>query len=155
MDAVTLRPAGLADEPAIHRLAAELGAFPVPAWRTPSEIATADHAILRQALQSPRTDTLVLLAEGAPGEPLGVLFVSTRADYFTGRPHAHVEVVALDRAAQGRGLGYRLMAEAERWARERGYNAITLNVFAGNRRALALYERLGYQTETLHLWKSL
>ena len=36
------------------------------------------------------------------------------------------------------------MVEAERWARDSGYRSITLNVFAANSRALALYQRLGY-----------
>ncbi len=153
--AFALRIAGTADEPAIHRLTEQLAAFPVPPWRTPGEIARADHGALHDAIQAASTDALVLLAEGADGSAVGVLFVSTRVDYFTARPHAHVEVVALDPAAQGLGLGGRLMEEAERWARERGFGAITLNVFGGNTRALALYERLGYRTETLHLWKAL
>jgi len=150
-----LRPATVADEPEIHRLTEQLGAFPVPPWRTSSEIAAADHAILGAALRTPRADTLVLVAEAPDGSAVGVVFASTRSDYFTGRPHAHVEVVALDPAAQGQGLGRRLMAEAEGWARQRGYNAITLNVFGGNERARSLYQRLGYQTETLHLRKAL
>jgi ribosomal protein S18 acetylase RimI-like enzyme len=89
------------------------------------------------------------------GRVVGVLFVSTRADYFTGRPHAHVEVLALDPGSQGQGLGRQLMEEAERWARGMAYGAITLNVFDGNTRALTLYERHGYRTETRHLWKAL
>jgi ribosomal protein S18 acetylase RimI-like enzyme len=152
---ITLRSATTADEPAIHRLTEQLAAFPIPPWRTPGEIARADHAMLAEALRVPRADTLVLLAENPEGLVVGVLFVSTRADYFTGSPHAHVEVLALDPAAQGQGLGRRLMQEAERWARERDYGAITLNVFDGNARALGLYERLGYRTETRHLWKAL
>lgn len=152
---ITLRNAGTADEPAIHRLTEQLATFPLPPWRSPEEIARADHALLAEALRAPHSGTLVLLAEDSDGRPVGVLFVSTRADYFTGSPHAHVEVLALDPAAQGQGLGRRLMEEAERWARGRGYGAITLNVFDGNTRALALYERLGYRTETRHLWKPL
>lgn len=151
----TLRAAGVADEPAIHRLTEQLAAFPVPPWRIPGEIARADHALLHDALLASRADTLVLLAEDAGGRAAGVVFASTRLDYFTGKPHAHVEVVALHPASQGQGLGRRLMEEAERWASARGYTAITLNVFEGNTRARALYHRLGYRTETLHLWKPL
>lgn len=152
---ITLRNATTADEPAIHRLTEQLAAFSIPPWRTPGEIARADHAILAEALRVPRAENLVLLAERLDGRVVGVLFVSTRADYFTGRPHAHVEVLALDPGSQGQGLGRQLMEEAERWARGMAYGAITLNVFDGNTRALALYERLGYRTETRHLWKAL
>lgn len=152
---VTLRSAGPADESVILRLAEQLAAFPVPPWRTKVEIASADHEILREAIATRRGDAVVLMAENAAGNPIGVLFVSTRQDYFTAKPHAHVEVVALDPAAQGQGLGRLLMEEAERWARSRGYGSITLNVFATNSRAVAFYERLGYAVETLHLWKAL
>jgi len=151
---VSLRPATSADEPVIHRLTEQLAAFPVPAWRTRKEIEQADHVILRAAVETSRPDAIVLLAEEA-GTPIGVLFVSTRRDYFTAQPHGHVEVVALDPGAQGRGLGRLLLEAAEGWARERGYVSITLNVFAGNTSALAFYERLGYAVETLHLWKAL
>lgn len=154
-DLITLRRAGPADEAAIHRLTEQLAAFAVPPWRTPEQIARADHVILNEALNGRSPDSLLLLAEREAGDPIGVLFVSTRRDYFTGQPHAHVEVVALAPAAQGQGLGRRLMEEAERWARDSGYRSITLNVFAANSRALALYQRLGYAAETIHLWKAL
>lgn len=154
-DPITLRRAGPDDEPAIHRLTEQLAAFPVPPWRTPEEISRADHVILSEALTGHSPDSLLLLAEREAGDSIGVLFVSTRRDYFTGQPHAHVEIVALAPAAQGQGLGQRLMEEAERWARGSGYRSITLNVFADNTRALALYHRLGYAAETIHLWKAL
>lgn len=154
-DTVTLRGAGPADEPAIHTLTEQLAAFPVPPWRTREEIARADHGILHEALHGRSPDSLLLLAESGAGHPIGVLFVSTRRDYFTDHRHAHVEVVALAPAAQGQGVGRRLMEEAERWARDSGYRSITLNVFAANGRALALYQRLGYAAETIHLWKAL
>ncbi|WP_369333663.1 GNAT family N-acetyltransferase [Corallococcus sicarius] len=47
------------------------------------------------------------------------------------------------------------MAAGEAWAREQGYDRLTLTVFAGNARARAFYERLGFGEETLRLVKPL
>ena len=49
--------------------------------------------------------------------------------------------------ARGRGLGARLAQTTIEAARERGIERIELEVFAGNRRAIRLYERLGFMHE--------
>lgn len=77
------------------------------------------------------------------------MFASTRTDYFSGAPHAHIEILAVDRRAEGRGTARALMAAVKAWARALGYVAVTLNVFESNRRARGLYEHLGYQAELL------
>lgn len=150
-----IRPAAPSDEGFILRLTEQLGAFPVPPWRTPAEIAAADHAILLTALHQPAPDTSLLVAEDPPGESVGYVFSSTREDYFTHEPHAHVEVLAVETATRRRGVGQALMAAAEEWARGRGYRRITLNVFARNDRARAFYDRLGYEPETVHYLRTL
>ena len=66
---------------------------------------------------------------------------------------AHVEDLALDAEAEGRGLARGLMEAVEAWARGRGRRRVSLNVWAQNRRAIGLYERLGYQPETVHYLK--
>jgi ribosomal protein S18 acetylase RimI-like enzyme len=150
-----VRPAAPADEAFLLKLTDQLGAFPVPRWRTLSEIAAADHSILLDALHEPVPDASLLVAEDDQGAALGYVFTSTREDYFTHERHAHVEVLAVETAAQGQGVGRRLMGAAEGWAKSRGYRRITLNVFAQNERARQLYERLGYEPETVHYFKEL
>ena len=81
--------------------------------------------------------------------------METQTDYFTGRPHAHVAVLAVADHAQGQGVGRALLDAAETWARRRGDSFITLNVFVQNERARAVYERLGYGPETLRYVKPL
>jgi GNAT superfamily N-acetyltransferase len=145
-----IRSARPTDEAFLLSLAGRLAAFPVPRWRTPAEIATADHRILLESLRTPTAETSLLVAEEPPGTPLGYVLTSTREDYFTHEPHAHVEVLAVTADAEGRGIGRLLIEAAEDWAGARGYRRITLNVFAPNQRARAVYEHLGYEPETLH-----
>lgn len=153
--AFTIRPATPHDEGALLALTDRLAAFDVPAWRTARQIAEADHEILHEALHHPASERLVVVAEDAGGHPLGCLLATTRADYFTGAPHAHVEVLAVAERAQGRGIARALMAEAEAWARARRYASVTLNVFERNARARGLYEHLGYAPETIKYVKLL
>ena len=136
------------------RLTERLAAFPVPGWRTPAEVTAADRRILLQALHSPGPEGSILIAEEPEG-PAGYIFSTTRQDYFTGESHAHVEILVVEQLAEGRGIGRFLIGAAEAWARARGYGRITLNVFAANQRAKALYEHLGYGAETVHYHKYL
>jgi ribosomal protein S18 acetylase RimI-like enzyme len=154
-DVITIRPATAADEPSLLRLTNRLSAFPVPHWRSATEIAVSDHHLLLGALAIPAPETSLLVAEEAAGHPLACILTTTRVDYFTHEPHAHVEVLAVDAAAEGRGIGRALMDAAEGWAISRGYRRITLNVFATNDRARAVYEHLGYEPETLRYHKLL
>jgi len=150
-----IRPAQPHDEAFLLALTERLSAFPVPPWRTAAEIARSDHRILLQALHHPTAETSVLVAQDVDVGRLGYVFATTRKDYFTGEPHAHVEVLAVEAQAEGRGVARQLMAAVEEWARQRGYRRITLNVFPANERARVLYERLGYQPETIHYHKEL
>jgi len=45
---------------------------------------------------------------------------------------------------RGNGLGRRLMQEAEKSARARGFMRLLLGVYARNKAAIAFYERLGF-----------
>jgi len=152
---IRLRVAGLEDQPFLLKLSERLGDFPVPPWRTSSEIGAADHAILLDALSHPTWESTIRVAETHEGEPLGYVFVTTRKDYFTHQPHAHVEILALAPEAEGRGIARVLMQAVEDWSREQGYSRVTLNVFATNQRAIGLYEHLGYRPETVHYLKDL
>ena len=106
---LTLRPAVPDDRAFLMAMTERLADFPVPVWRTPEQIAAADQAQMLLAIDQPRPEATVLVAEGADGGPAGCLFVTTRPDYFNGRPGAHVEVVVVNVAAQGRGVGRTLL----------------------------------------------
>lgn len=135
------------DAPAVFALTDRLADFALPPGRTAQEIALADHPILRAQLDAPSEDVLFLVAEGETGELVGTVFANTRLDYFTQRPIAYVEVLAVAEAAAGRGTARTLMEAVEGWARSRGLARVDLMVFSVNRRARGFYEHLGYHEE--------
>jgi GNAT superfamily N-acetyltransferase len=59
-------------------------------------------------------------------------------------PCAELGGLVVEERHRGRGVGGRLMEQAEKWARERGYRALTLRSNVLRARAHAFYERLGY-----------
>ncbi len=150
-----LRPAREDDRAWILSLAPRLGEFPLPPWRTKAEIGGGEGRTLMAAIPTPPEGCALLVAEEPGRGPRGFIYLETHTDYFTHRPYAHIGVLAVDPAAEGRGVARRLVAAGEEWARARGFDRITLNVFDGNMRARGLYERLGYAVETLHYLKPL
>ena len=150
---VTVRRGRPDDEASLLALADQLAAFPVPAWRSARQIQRADDGVLRDALGG-APGSAVFVAEGTRGND-GVVCLTTSTDYFTQEPVAHIEVLAVDPAAQGRGVARALMHAAESWAREQGFARISLNVWVQNERARGLYEHLGYGPETMHYLKDL
>lgn len=153
---LSIRPARRDDEAFLVALLPRLADFPLPAWRTAGEIAQADQHLLHDALTGVLLHAAILVAESSPGgQGLGYVFATTRHDYFTRAAHAHVEILAVETAAEGHGVARALMQAIEHWAKGRGYACVTLNVFDGNTRAREMYDRLGYQPETIHYRKAL
>lgn len=150
-----IRAARPDDESALLTLTGRLALFDVPAWRTATQITAADHPILLQALRQPLPEHSILVAESTGGDITGFAFSTTRQDYFTGAAHAHIEILTVAESAEGQGVGRALLQAVEDWARARGYAHVTLNVFAVNHRARAIYERNGYGQETVHYLKQL
>lgn len=151
---ITIRPSLPGDREFVLAVAARLAAFPLPSWRTSEEVVGGERRTLEGYFASPSGEAALLIAEAA-GTPLGFVFLETVHDYFDGERHGHVGILAVAAESEGVGAGRALMAAAERWARERGFARLTLNVFERNRRARALYERLGYEPETLRYVKQL
>jgi ribosomal protein S18 acetylase RimI-like enzyme len=148
-----LRPARLEDEPAIFALTERLADFPLPPGRTAREIALADNPIIHAQLTDPKDDALCVVADAGDEGIAGVIFANTRRDYFNQSLVAYIEVLAVEKAAAGRGVARRLMEAVEVWARQRGMPTVELSVFAANVRARGFYEHLGYQPEFIRYAK--
>jgi ribosomal protein S18 acetylase RimI-like enzyme len=150
-----VRPARQADRDFILGLVPRLAAgFPLPSWRTPEEVVEAESATLDAALRATATSGEVLVAESSAGIPGGFVYLEQHLDYFRKNAHAHVSVLAVAVEAEGQGVGRLLLEAAEAWAREQGLGMLTLNVFVGNDRARAVYERIGFAPETVRYVKT-
>ena len=147
MTDLTIRRATAADAPILRSLAERLAAFPLPPWRTPDSIASADAAAMMEAIAGASRDNEVVIAERA-GTPIGCLHILVMTDFF-GLSHGHVSVLATTVEAEGTGAGRALLAYAEQWTTGRGLSLMTLNVFAGNERARRFYDRTGFEVEML------
>jgi ribosomal protein S18 acetylase RimI-like enzyme len=89
------------------------------------------------------------------GQPCGLTSFYPDTDYFTDHPRAYVDSLAVAQECEGKGIGRALLDYVERWARDRGYREVILDVFVGNRRAIGFYERQGYQPDHIRMAKPL
>jgi ribosomal protein S18 acetylase RimI-like enzyme len=94
-------------------------------------------------------DTGLFVAE-AEHHVVGVLLLrlmrSSKDPIFRPRRYVNVDEIAVLEAYQGQGVGRRLMQRALEWARQQGAQDIELSVSEANRRAIALYETMGYES---------
>ncbi len=141
-----IRQAVPADREFVLALADRLASFDVPAWRAKDELIAGDRRALEEWFEHPKADEAMFIAEH-DGQPAGCAFLVTLVDYFNGRPHAHLSVLAVTEAAEGRGAGSALLDRSTAWARERGSERLTLNTLVANSRTRRLYERRGFSGE--------
>ncbi len=93
--------------------------------------------------------------EPASQSPVGCLWLGNAVDQQRGDRHSYVLVLYVSPEHRRRGIATALLHQAQAWARARGDYQIGLQVFADNPGAIALYQKLGYQTHSLWLTKPL
>ena len=93
----------------------------------------------------------LLVAEEA-GQRVGIVWVGARSDR---SDLWWVWDVEVDPAYRGRGYGRATMVAAEAFVREQGVARLGLNVFGGNRAAIALYDDLGYAVDAQQMSRDL
>ncbi|MEQ8758067.1 MAG: GNAT family N-acetyltransferase [Coleofasciculus sp. G1-WW12-02] len=92
--------------------------------------------------------------DAAPShQPVAGLWLGNAIDQVTGDRHAHVFLLYVMPDHRRRGIGSALMCHGENWARERGDRQIGLQVFQSNPSAVRLYDKLGFQTQSLWMVK--
>ena len=149
-----VRPARPEDSDFVLALVPQLLAFGPPPWRDRRQMKETDTHVIARALRG-ETDGAVLVAADESGTLLGFVHVCGEADYYTRAECGHIADIVVTPEARGRGVGEALVAAGERWACDRGYSLLTLNVFIENRHARALYERTGFGEETVRYVKAL
>jgi len=152
---VSVRPARAADREFVLTTAERLSVFGPPPWRTPAEVVEGEARTLRAFFDAPPKDTALLVAEDETGAPLGFAYLEVLRDYFLLIEHAHIGILSVAAEAEGRGAGGALLSAAEDWARARGHDRLTLNVFERNARARGVYARRGFEPESLRYVKIL
>ncbi|MEM7501578.1 MAG: GNAT family N-acetyltransferase [Pseudomonadota bacterium] len=154
-DTATIRPAVQADVESILALMPRLADFNVPARRNPEHLWMSDADILRVWAKGDRPDCIVQVAEAQDGRIAGFSIVSLRPELLSHAPSSHLEAIAVAPGFERQGIGQRLLGAAERRARERGAESMTLHVFAVNDRARAMYEKAGFDGELVRYYKPL
>jgi GNAT superfamily N-acetyltransferase len=101
---------------------------------------------LAMLLSDPRATVLVATRDGAV---VGMATVQLLVSTSEGDLSALVEDVVVDRDARRRGVGRRLLAACEEWARSRDATRMQLLTDRGNATALAFYERTGWRPTRL------
>jgi ribosomal protein S18 acetylase RimI-like enzyme len=70
-------------------------------------------------------------------------------------PYAYISDLVVLSSHRGRGIGRRLLQEAERFASERGATTLRIGVLANNRNARDLCVNTGFSEHEILLWKRL
>jgi len=138
----------------IATIVPRLADFNVPEKRNPDHLWQGDLNMLYEWAGGHRKDIDVCVASTAD-KVLGVAMLSVRKELLSNEPSAHLEVLALEKSAEGYGIATALLNEVDRLAKQRGATSVTLHVFANNTKARALYERNGFDSELLRCIKYL
>ena len=150
---VDIRPALAADKEFILGLAPRLVEFGRVPGRDLSAMIDRDRAVLTEVLESPTEHAGIFVAVDEHGRKAGFIHLTTNDDYYSARDTAHVADVVVAPALARQGIGSALMRFAETWARDRGFELLTLNVFAENRAARDVYSMLGFHEEWIRCIK--
>jgi len=88
-------------------------------------------------------------------QPVAGLWLGTATDQRQGNRHSYVLLLYVEPDHRRQGLATALLQTARRWAKAQGHSHMTLQVFADNAPARALYAALGYTTDALLLKRPL
>jgi GNAT superfamily N-acetyltransferase len=128
-----VRAARMKDAAFLARLSTELG-YPT------------DEREARRRLEEilPRSEHAVLVAEGAEGAPIGWIHVYMR-DLLVNDRHVEIGGLIVDANHRGKGIGRKLMQEAERWTASKGLSTVLVRSRVQRAEAHDFYLRIGYQ----------
>lgn len=131
---VRVRPMARGDLETVAALSAQLG-YPI-----------ADDALAHyfELLQEAPENTLLVAEAASDEQVVGWVHVAGRISLETG-PFAQISGIVVDERLRGRGIGRALMAAAEGWALDRGYDVMRLWSNVVRERAHRFYDGLGYE----------
>ena len=97
----------------------------------------------------PQAFSVLAFAGADDSTPVGLVNCIEGFSTFACKPLVNVHDVAVLSGYRGQRIGERMLALVETMARERGACKLTLEVLSGNRGAVRLYERVGFEDYAL------
>jgi len=138
-----IREASIDDAEELREFATRLFAERLPGvYERPSPTLEQELQFISAHTDSPRS---VLLVATVDDRIAGL--VALQARQLPQEHHVAALGVSVDQRYRGRGLGSALITAVLEWARVNGITRVELEAFAANPRAIALYERLGFERE--------
>lgn len=140
-----IRPATIADVPAIHSLLLELAEYEkITDWVEATEDST------REALFGEKPSAEALVAEVDDSVVATAVFFQNYST-FVGRPGLYLEDIYVQPGHRGSGIGQAMLQELAKLAQERGCGRMEWTVLDWNQRAIDFYEKQG--AEILQDWR--
>lgn len=96
-----------------------------------------------------KTPNAVSFIAYVEGQPVGLINGFETVSTFAAQPLINIHDLAVAASARGRGVGRALIETMADYARRRNCCKLTLEVLTGNAKALALYERVGFESYEL------
>lgn len=142
------------DKDSVLSLSGRLVDFELPARIDQVDFERLQYQMLKDTLNYLDKKTTILLIK-ENGNLLGFIELQTEVDWISHKKQGYISRIIVDKQTQGKGIGKKLMLEAEKWAANHHYERIGLNVFLANERAYKFYQQLGYEVETIKMSKSI
>jgi len=156
---IVIREAQETDRTFIFELSPRLTEAAGMPWHTDSAITKMQDDYITQMLCPTYVPHITLIAERKVAEnnlvPLGFIHARAHNDSISGETCGTIPLLAVSGEAQGMGVGKRLIAAAETWAKDLGYRLLHLEVFANNKNAYDFYKSQNFEAETIHMIKTL
>ncbi len=100
-------------------------------------------------------DTPLWWVENSASEAIACLWMGNAIDQVNGERYSQIFLLFVHPNHRRCGIGTSLINVAETWAINQGDRQIGIHVFASNQPALGLYQKMGFQTQSLLMLKSL
>ncbi len=101
--------------------------------------------------RSTQDHLLYTIFNKATDEKVGSLWIYIQTEV----SRAFIYEITIQEELQGKGFGTKAIEELEKVLQDKGIDELALHVFGHNKKAIRLYERLGFETTNVNMKKSL
>lgn len=109
-----------------------------------------DEAALRRLLADPNRPILVAIVDGTvAGYAFCILQVTEGDSALQDRKTVYIDDLCVDETVRGKGVAGALYHRVCEYARQLRFDAVTLNVWCGNDRAMRFYEKCGLKPQKI------